>query len=431
MELTQSQAAALETILGAVESGDSRLLSLAGSAGTGKTTLIKGIWEKLLADGVDVVVATPTNKAAQVLESKGIKPAKTFYKTFFILEGEAADPLKKKKEAKDKKMLRFLSCKDVVSECVAQGMSADRARERLEAAGKKLHCQVLIIDEASMLARRRIREMLQMCDMLILVGDHHQLPPVGDREFPEGYFAQLQHTATLTEIMRQAEGSLILALADELRRNGPAVERMLKHFEPQESFATLIKDGFQAIAFTNKERQRINLVSRKILGFTSSTPCSGDRVLVTNNYDSDLVNGTVLDVVDFLWDGGSYKATLVINMGGELVELPVSMRAFAKDQVSSVRDEIEAVLPDVSPDEEEEDLLELTYSYCLTAHKAQGSEWPGVIVFDQRSLIRKIQENDLNAGIPPDEYVRRWTYTAATRARKTLHFAPPWFAKSY
>lgn len=428
MELTVSQEHALSALLLAVDDGD-RLVSLAGSAGTGKTTLIKELVTALQCRGRKVTVATPTNKAAQVLMSKGI-PAGTFYKTFYLLERDVDAMELPSAVGFDGRALNFISVRNYLNNLPNQD---DRylVAEKLASQGKEEDADVLIIDEASMLTRRRITEMLAMCKTVILVGDHHQLPPVGDREFPEGYFTQLEHTAVLTEIMRQSEGSLILGLADELRRNGTHVNKMLRHFEPQESFAALVKQGFQAIAFTNKERQRINAVARRVLGFPSGLPATGDRILVTNNFDTDLINGTTVDVLDFSWNRSSYKGEILLLLNGRPVVRMMSMRAFAKDQVGSIRDDIESCLPPETDEEVADSLLELTYSYCMTAHKAQGSEWPGVIVFDQRQLIHRVQSGDHNPGLAPDEYVRRWTYTAITRARQTLFVAPTWFAKSY
>lgn len=419
MELTASQATALEAILAGVEARE-KLLSLSGAAGTGKTTLIKRLTEEIMGD---VAVCTPTNKAAQVLESKKIS-ASTFFKKFYILDGK---PQRGQKP-------RFISCRrflDDIARARAEGKDW-RDYEHCLPEGKRAHTEVLIIDEASMVTSRMIHEMQKMCDTLILVGDHNQLPPVGDPDYPEGVFGSLKHTAELTEIMRQDEGSLILTLASELRSGGGRVEKMLRHFEPQESFQSLVKAGAQMIAFTNKERQRINFVCRKVLGFSKPTPMPGDRMVVTNNFSDDLINGTVVEVADFQWNGRSHLASVVLLLGnGARFTTLMDLRSFIDDQISSQQMILAESLEYPRSDDDEEIRLEMTWAYCLTAHKAQGSEWDNVVVFDQRSLIHKIQRGDPRAGLSPDEYVRRWTYTAITRARKGLYVAPTWFAKSY
>lgn len=399
MELTESQNRALETLL----SSSSPLISLSGAAGTGKTTLIKELVENLPSD---TVVCTPTNKAAQVLCSKGID-ATTFYKKFYILEETVGGKPK------------FISCKRYLNEG-GKGLPD----------GKIDWAPVLIIDEASMVTSRMINEMRRMCDQLILVGDHHQLPPVGDRDYPAGVFGSLDHTAELTEIRRQAEGNLILTLADALRKDEANVARMLKHFEPEESFQDLVRRGAQMIAFTNRERQRINHVCRRVLGFTQPYPQAGDRMVVTNNFSEDFINGTVFDVLDFHWNGVQDIAEITINFKGtgHPWTTTMSMLPFIGDQIASQKFLLEENL--VRPENEDDtNRLEATFAYALTAHKAQGSEWEDVVVFDQRSLIRKVAENDPRGALSPDEFVRRWIYTSVTRARKNLFWAPTWYAQ--
>lgn len=406
MKLTPSQDAALEKLLAGVESG-LPILSLSGAAGTGKTTMINALRERLEAEDLEVEVCTPTNKAAQVLRAKDIL-ANTFYKIFYILlDADEGRP-------------RFISCNKYLAEG-NKGLPD----------GKKNFVNILIIDEASMVSSRMVNEMRRMCTTLILVGDHNQLPPVGDRDYPRGMFADLKHTATLTEVMRQAEGSLILTLADAIRADSPRVEKMLKHFEPQADFRSLVEGGAQMIAYTNKERQRINLVCRKLLGFNGPWPQPGDRMLVTNNYNEFLINGTVVDLVSFDWDGVEpYALVEVRDPFGNTFFTRANMQSFINDQVSSVKEALLATYEQPKKGDET-NAVEFSFAYCLTAHKSQGSEWDTVVVFDQRGLIKKIQANDPQAGMSPDEYVRRWTYTAITRARKTLYVAPCWFAQSY
>lgn len=402
MDLTQSQQLALDALSSQIDAGVPRV-TLSGAAGTGKTTLIKSLVERY----PEAVVCTPTNKAAQVLRTKGLD-ATTFYKKFYILE-----------ETVDHKP-RFVSCKRWLEEGGMRSLPE----------GKLQWADILIIDEASMVTTFSCRDMQRMCGTLILVGDHHQLPPVGDRENPAGLFGSLTPTAELTEIMRQQEGSLILTVADAARRDDPKLNSMLRHFEPAGDFRELVADGAQAICFTNNERRRINHVCRKILGFTQPYPQPGDRMVVTNNYSESLINGTVVEVLDFEWDGVSPEATIYVRPPEEgLTSCKMAMPAFINDQIGSQRDLLLASYSDKNFDDEII-RLEATFAYCLTAHKSQGSEWDTVVVFDQRSLVRKMQASNAMAGLSPDEYARRWIYTCVTRAAKNLYVAPAWWAQA-
>lgn len=49
---------------------------------------------------------------------------------------------------------------------------------------------------------------------------------------------------------------------------------------------------------------------------------------------------------------------------------------------------------------------QFTYGQVLTCHKAQGSSWPGVLVFDESDVFR--------------EDAAKWTYTAITRAAERV-----------
>lgn len=413
MTPTASQAAAIDKILSCV-AADQKIIKLSGAAGTGKTTIIACLMSEL----ADVVLCTPTNKAAQVLITKGMDAA-TLYKRFYILEeGNRARGVKP----------RFISCRRTC-EAWAELKGGDWSQYEYKLPdGKRAFADTIIVDEASMLTTRSVVELSKMCNTLILVGDHHQLPPVGDNENPAGYFANLKADAELTEVLRQTEGSLILTLANEIRIGSPRVDRMLKDFQPQDDFADWIKREARIIAFTNKERQRANAAARRILGYTSPLPQLGDRVMVMNNYSDDFINGTEAIVLDFDWDGVSQTAMVSLDNGlGAVLHTSMLMAPLVDDLVSSQK---ELILDNWEPKPLEEEFLELTYGYCLTGHKAQGSEYPSVAVLNQRDLIYKIQKNNPRAGMSAEDYVRRWTYTVATRARKELAFAPTWWAQS-
>lgn len=400
MELTQSQEQALSTLLERIDRGDP-VIRLSGAAGTGKTTLIKELHAALF----DSVICTPTNKAAQVLRGKGL-PATTFYRKFYILEEATAD-----------RRLRFTSCKRWLEENFNGSLPE----------GKISFAPILIIDEATMVNTISYREMMRMCDTLILVGDEHQLPPVGDRENPAGLFGSETPDATLTEVMRQAEGSQILDLAEAIRRGSPKVGKMLGFFEPEQEFRELVQQGAQSICFTNNERRRVNAVARKALGFRDPWPVAGEKLIVTSNYSDDLLNGTMVEVLSFEWDRIKPWAIAKLKHDEGTTTCRLNMKAFAEDQVASYRDVLEETMAGAS--HEEELGVEATFGYCLTAHKAQGSEWEKVVVFDQRSVVHRVQSNNPSPQMSPEEYVRRWLYTCVTRARKDLYIAPTHWAR--
>lgn len=401
MQLTESQSRAVEIIL----DDDQPVSILSGAAGTGKTTVISTLVDAL----DDVEVCTPTNKAAQVLSTKGLDAA-TFYRRFFIPYQD--------EDRNGRPILRFISCADAIRQ--GQVTSA-------QLGDKREFADTIIVDEASMVTSRQIAQMRSMCNRLILVGDRHQLPPVNDQDYPAGFFATKRPTAELTEIMRQAEGSPILELANEIRLGGKNVDRLLRGFEPPGHFMDWFDADRALIAFTNRERQAINIKARKVLGFDKPYPMPGDRVVGTSNYSDEFLNGTPAEVIDFSWDGRSALASVTLRLLSGAVTLDMAMRPFIMDQPDFQQQQL--TRRDGMPPEAEELAATLTFGYCLTAHKAQGSEWSSVGVIDQRWTIQKTAKD--KDGFTPEEYVRRWLYTAITRARKDLTFAAPFWVQAY
>jgi exodeoxyribonuclease-5 len=75
---------------------------------------------------------------------------------------------------------------------------------------------------------------------------------------------------------------------------------------------------------------------------------------------------------------------------GKVFTLPALRRRFGHNEIKEFRSKEVALLD---------------YGYCLTVHKAQGSEWDAVTVFEELYSAWD---------------ARRWRYTAVTRARERL-----------
>jgi exodeoxyribonuclease-5 len=421
MHLTFEQEYAVTTL---AESNESEL-SLAGPAGSGKTTLIKA-----LADAFDdVEICTPTNKAAFVLRTKGLD-ANTIFKIFFIPEiVENIGPN---------------------GQVVSKWLKFTPANEYCKGPlplGKRSWCDVVIVDEASMIPTWIVAKMRRMAGKLILVGDPHQLPPVRDKAVPGGYFNTRVHDCVLTTIHRQAEGSAILELATAIRNESSKVVGHANSFRPERSFEDLFHDDYQFIAFTNKERARINFLCRQLLGRPDILPVPGDLMLSTDNFSDTIINGTPLTCVDFQWaDRGCEVANITVQLeDGKVEKHTMSMNGFLRDQLVSQAkafgpvserrqkqaDATKVTAPIVERRHAAPTRLSLTYSYCLTAHKAQGSEFDKVCVIDQRNVIKLMTAAAIERGedsLSPEEMARRWIYTAVTRAKKELAIAGTWWA---
>lgn len=395
--LTQDQHRAIETIVELI--GCQPVISLDGAAGTGKTTAMRALVAVIkMRYGIRPVVVTPTNKAATVLQSKGV-PAATLFARFFTLVEVSKRPKKMVFEPNDK-------------------------MEKL-GEGKIACAEVVIVDEASMLTSWALNHLKRMCDTVILVGDGNQLPPVGDQETPRGQFCTRKHDVTLTQVLRN-RGSVLKLASDILQskdwRELAAID--LDDYLPEEDFEVLfVIDRPQLICWRNVVRRALNARARKVLGFTNVLPVPGDLMLCRDNYDDKLLNGTQVVLDTFTWTTGARLAKVVLVMpDGSRTMANMDMLRFFEDQLPvQVRQYADFIERFSHTDEEG---AALTYGYAVTAHAAQGGEWPVVVVVDERAGIhgmgkRRFAEDQRN--VPADEGCRRWTYTAVSRAQETVY----------
>lgn len=155
----------------------------------------------------------------------------------------------------------------------------------------------------------------------------------------------------------------------------------------------------QILVGLNRTRQSFNARIRKALGYSGVLPGRGDRLVCLKN-DSNLriFNGGLF-LVD---DAPAWRVKR------PLVKLKVSSEDFPGRQpfiVQVRREFFEGGVEDL----DWRDLRhsqQFDYGYALTVHKAQGSQWPHVILYDEAGAFR--------------EDWRRWLYTGITRASERI-----------
>ena len=181
--LNDQQEAAISALVEFVDKGLTETFTIKGYAGTGKSTSIQVLLERLKAAKIEkkVIFTAPTHKAVKVLRrmasEKGID--EVGFSTIHSLLGL------KIKQVGDKQTLEPLK----------QARKNDPLRE----------VQIVVVDECSMIGGElftHIMNSLKFYDLqYIFMGDPAQLPPVGEKESPT--FEYTENRAALTKVMRQ------------------------------------------------------------------------------------------------------------------------------------------------------------------------------------------------------------------------------------
>lgn len=359
---------------------------ISGYAGTGKSTLVRFIIEALadydINPDTDVVFATYTGKAAQVLLKKGNKNVITLHKLLYEhFPRPDGTFFRKRKEYIDYK--------------------------------------VVIVDEVSM-APRELMELLFTHNVFVIaLGDPFQIPPV-DKDQDNGLLNCPD--IFLDEIMRQALNSDIIRLSMKIRHQEPIQYEKGSDaiIMPRKDLNTgVLQWADQILVGTNNTRVSINNQMRQLLG-REGKPSNGDKIICLRNYWDTyadnldpLVNGTI----GYLENAFETYNKLPYWAGNKTI--PVIRANFISDSDAKFKDlqmdEQQILTGEKSIDYKTSFRLsknwrtqhlvpmEFTYGYAITTHKSQGSQWPNVLVIEERFPFDKTEH-------------ARWLYTAVTRA---------------
>lgn len=363
MEYDEVQATAIR------RAATAKVLVLTGGPGTGKTTTTQGIIAAYQTFGLKILLAAPTGRAAKrMTEATGLE-AKTIHR---LLEFKPPEGYQKNEET-------------------------------------PLEGDVLIVDECSMIDIILMNALIKAIPVhmrLILVGDIDQLPSVGAGNVLRDVIdSDVFPVVRLTRIFRQAQTSRIIMNAHKINSgqmpdtsNGKNTDFFfINQEEPEEAVKKIVElvqknlpryyktPASQIQVLTPMQRgvvgaANLNMALQEALnpqgdglrrsGFVYRP---NDKVMqIKNNYDKEVFNGDIgiIESVDL------QDRTLLVNFDNRSIEYDAA------------------------------ELDELVHAYATTIHKAQGSEYPIVVMPVLMNHFVMLQRN--------------LVYTGITRAKKIL-----------
>lgn len=394
-----------------------RIVPITGQAGTGKTTIMKRVYDELTEAGHKVMLCAPTGKAAKrIKEATGIAAITIHRLLQYPHPGEIDE-----KTGKPKKLT--LPQRDI-----NYPLTEEPRQE------KHFHCNVVLADEYAMVNQELHRNLLDALaggGCIRVFGDINQLPPVETNKLlaakPSPFTRLLEKFdgIVLDRIHRQADGSGIISNGDRiLKRQMPQrledfslkvtdkpIDALKDFLEEAKARGTdfasvenqIIVPGNRFWTGTHKLNATLQLVfkpdSDKWIELErhehhwndvgkSIRVCVGDKVIWTkNNYMLDIFNGETGIVVDV----DPEVNMLVVDWGDRLTEIPPALPFTDAHGIERI----------MNPQKD------CDLAYAVTTHKSQGSEFKEVVYVINKSHAYSLNHNNF--------------YTAVTRARHRVH----------
>jgi len=382
-DLSPDQTVAVDEVLCNIGSLDFSLVRLGGYAGTGKSTLIPIISESL-GDTSTTAFISFTGKAANVLQRK--LHAAGIYAPGFV--GTIHRLIYYPITDEDGRILRWERKGTLTTD---DGLTP-------------LHR--IIIDEASMVGRKLLDDLLSYDVPILAVGDHGQLHPVQDESVIS------EPDVRLEKIHRQAADNPIIRLSERILQEGdipfelpPGPE--IQFVSPNRAYEVIgetyerLELNMAVLVRSNRLRKQLNTEAR-----LDKEPQVGDVVICLRN-SPPVFNG-MRGIVQSIAPEGKhwYLARVLFPDDGLSIEGLLNRYQFGRERTIETVDDLRGDgvrYPRSTP-------LGLLFDFglALTVHKAQGSAFDEVILYPEKWSRDK-----------PEDY-QRWVYTAVTRAAKKL-----------
>lgn len=367
-----------------------KFTTIAGYAGTGKSTLVRYIIDALNVEEDRVCHCAFTGKAAEVLKKKGNKNVATLHRLLYEhIPRPAGGFFRKPKPFID--------------------------------------YDVIVVDEVSMAPKSLMELLFKHQVYVICLGDPFQLPPIDKDE--DNHLLDDPHIF-LDEIMRQEEDSEIIQLTMKIRNQEPIDYyngNEVKIIPYSDLNTGVLQWGDQILTATNAKRQAINNQMRALQGRTGE-PVDGDKIICLRNYWDDsslngdaLINGTIgilqnsfqtwREIPRFVQSDirkfDVLVGDLVVPETNDVYQMTEMDRQMIITGEKCCDWRLSYKLGKLRPKYGEIVPKEFTYAYAITTHKSQGSEWPKVVVLEEKFPFDKTEH-------------ARWLYTACTRSSEKL-----------
>lgn len=363
---------------------------ITGGPGTGKTTIINCIVSIFESLGLKVFMAAPTGRAAKRMAEATGREAKTIHRLLEI------------------------------------GSYSEEEVDEIENETSAIECDVLIVDEASMVdisLMNALLKAMQVGTRLIIVGDVDQLPSVGPgnvlRDIIESDAVKV---VRLNEIFRQGQESMIVQNAHLINEGKMPIlntknsdfylERAADSEVMLEKIIGLVKTRlpkFNVEWDSVRDIQVLSPMRKGIMGIDNLN-IQLQQVLNPRSKDKDEVE--IKDMIFRVGDKvmqikNNYTLKWSKNNSSEEGKGVFNGDVGYITEISEDEDKITVCFEDDKIVEyEESDLDEITLAYAVTIHKSQGSEFPVVIM-------------PMFMG-PPLLMNRNLLYTGITRAKKLV-----------
>ena len=394
MILSEKQKEAIRTI------NDNNVTIITGGPGTGKTTIIKSIIEIYKQKKYKIVLCAPTGRAAKRMTETTGEEAQTLHRLLEI--GKVDDDVFYKKD------------------------------EDFE--GAPIDADIIIVDEMSMVdmfVMSYLLDCIYLGTKLILVGDTDQLPSVGPGSVLKDIISSEKiSTVHLDKIFRQAARSKIIVNAHRVNNGQKFIQK------DDSELSENAKEDFFFIKENNQEKileQVLSLCNGRLKKFGDYDFFENIQVLTPTKkgmLGTKELNKSLQQELNPPREGEPEKASMgvIFRIGDRIMQTKNNYDMYWErregDSIETGNGVFNGEIGTITNINEKEknirikfdddkvcwyefnDLEQIDHSYCITIHKAQGSEFDVVIMIVPQAAPMLLTRNLL--------------YTGLTRAKKLL-----------